>query len=465
VVAFVALLVVTVSAGPVHGPALAGSFGFVPTMAAATDSWNIGSGFIGFSPVQDVQGAAYFASFCSTVNLAASCEDPIGLSYVAPANIVVLTEGNGSNPNFPPLEPPAIIEFDPATLHIVGRTNLSCTPGMPLYPGSGFDVYVPCTSGLLVFNYSTDRVVGTISTPFWVISLAFDSGSGEIYASGWDANGTTFVGEINPAANTLVRLFSIPNVGFAGFFGAGAYLLAYDPATDELLMPNSSGPYDDAGTSILSVNPESGKVTSTFSTGATVLSVSVAPQSNQILVTTSSPDEVEAFNEASYAEEAQVSLPSCLPGVCAGGDAPAVALDPTHGDAYILTSLALDVLNLTTCSLVATIYDYGAGDQGSGVYVPGVDRVFGAYQYFYQSFPGFMVQLTHSSHEELTSVLWLPTAEGILALSGATGTILAILRSRGPPVPPRERTGRRDPMRVPLGDEHRPTWPSQTIRP
>lgn len=428
-----ALLVVTVSTGPLHGPALAGSLGVIPTTAAVTDNWNVGSGLIGFSSVQDVEGTAYFASFCSTADLTASCEDPIGFSYVATANIVVLTEGNGSNPNLPPLEPPAIIEFDPANLHIVGRTNLNCLPGMPLYPGAGFDVYVPCAGpGLLVFNYSSDRVVGTISTPFWVVSLAFDSESGEIYAAGWNDNGTNFVGEIDPAANALVQLFSIPNVGFAGFFGAGAYLLAYDPVTDRLLMPNASEPEDVAGTSVLSVNPESGQVASTFSTGAPILSLSVAPQSNQILVTTSSPDDVKVFSAASYAEEAQVSLPNCLPGVCAGGEAPAVALDPSHGDAYVLTSLALDVLNLTTFSLVAMIYDYGAGYQGSGVYVPSVDRVFGAYQYFYQPFPGFMIQLTHGSHEELTSLLWLPTWQGILVSAAIVGIVCAVIRFRGP---------------------------------
>jgi len=430
---FVTLLVVTLSTGPSHGPVRAGAFGIVPTMTAASDSGNIGGGFVGFSPVQEAQGTTYYVSFCTTANVTASCEDPIGLTYVAAANIVVLTEGNGSNPTLPPLEPPAIIEFDPASFHIVGRTNLNCTPGMPLYPGSGFDVYVPCAGpGLLVFNYSSERVVGTISTPFFVVSLAFDSGSGKIYAAGWDENGTDLVGEIDPATNALVQLFSPPNIGLAGFYGAGAYLLAYDPATDRLLMPNSSGPYEEAGTSVLSVNPESGQVTSTFSTGASILSLSVAPRSNQILVTTTSPNETEVFDAASYSEEAQVSLPSCLPGVCAGGEALAVAVDPSHGDAYILTSLALDVLNLTTFSLVATIYDYGAGWTGSGVYVPGVDRVFGAYQYFYQPYWGFMIQLTHSSHEALTSLLWLPTGLGIFVSAAIAGIVCAFIRFRSP---------------------------------
>lgn len=432
-VAFSALLVITLSITPLHGPPQAVSFGLVTTRGTATANWNIGGGFIGFSSVQDVQGTAYFASFCSTANRSATCEDPIGLSYVAAANVVVLTEGNGSNPNLPPLDPPAIIEFDPANLHIVGRTNLSCLPGMPLYPGSGFDVYIPCAGpGLLVFNASTDRVVGTIAIPFWVISLAFDSRSGQIYAAGWNVNGTDFLGEVDPATNALVQVFPISHIGLAGFFGAGAYLLAYDPATDRLLMPNGSGPFDELGTSVVSVNPESGQVSSSFSAGATILSVSVAPQSNQILVTTNAPDEVEVFDAASYGEEAQVLLPSCLPGVCAGGEAPAVALDPSHGDAYILTSMALDVLNLTTFSLVATIFDYGAGFQGSGVYVPSDDRVFGAYQYFDLPFPGFMVQLTHGSHQELSSLLWLPTGLGIFAAAVLVGVVFAVLRFRGP---------------------------------
>jgi hypothetical protein len=320
---------------------------------------------------------------------------------------------------------------------------------MPFYPANGFDVFVPCVNSyrdeILVWNYSSGRLGPAIETPFWPVSMTYDTRSGLIYAGGWNASGSMKLGAINPDTGVLTNVLTVVDASFAGFFSEGGYLLAYDPATDRLLLPNVSGPYGGAGPALVAVDPSTGLVDGQVALGAPVLSLVVDTSTNQILAATDRPYQVDVFNAQTYSSQGAVSLPTCLSEGCAGGDARQILIDPSHGDAYLLTSLALDALNLSTLTLVGSIFDYGDGGQGSGAYVPNLDRVFGAFWFISQQIPGFMDQLSHTVRDVLTSFLWVPTSGGILAAAAIVGTAFALVRFRGPPVSPRVRRPRSNP--------------------
>ena len=403
---------------------------------------------------------AYYDTFCGPEATYAPCTAPVGVVYLAPFDLLVLTEANWTWAGQVPTGPSAVVEFNPVTLLPVARLNLSCTPGFPYYPGTGSDLFVPCGGPILVVSVPADREVGSISLPFEVVSMTFDTQNGYFYTGGWNSSGTMEVGGINLQTMAPADLFLVPGGTFIGSYDVGgAYLLAYDPAANALLMPNVSSDNDASGTSLLGLDPETGAAALVAAIGGPILSIAVSPTSDQILTTTDVPYSVDVLNAQSYAQEARVTLPTCFPGVCAGGDAQDVLIDPGHGDAYLLTSLALDVLNLSTLSIVSSTFDYGYGTQGSGAYVPGVDRVFGTYNLILEEIPGFMIQLDHGSYEVLSSLLWLPTAEAILGLGTGLGAVLAVFRGLGPPVPPRVKDPPRPWMRAPPTETDERFWP------
>ncbi len=170
----------------------------------------------------------------------------------------------------------------------------------------------------------------------------------------------------------------------------------------------------------------------------TALAVTVDSGTNQILVSTFNPSSVEVFNAQSYAMEGQVGIPNCFNNICAQpNDVYQVLVDPTHGDAYLVSTIAFLTLNLSSLSMVGTVVGYGDGPQITAIYSPTSDRIFGTYSSIGMNGPGFVVQLFHGFYLMLTSLLWVPTAVGLLVCAAVVGALLAVLRFRGPPVQPR----------------------------
>ena len=431
------LLVMTLAVGPIALMS-ARPGGSAAELVGNSLSTDLGGGLIGFSSVQSVSTAAYWDSYCPG-NPSESCTIPQGLAYLPAENIVLVTESNRTAQG-PPAGSDAIFEFDPATGSPLQFVALSCTPGVPFYPGTGVDAFVSCynaTSALLVvLNCVTGQAVTTIPLPFWPVSMTFDTQTGLVYAGGWAANGTMMLASIDPASEGTVLITSVPDGIFDGGFGSEAYYLAYDPATNTLLMPSVSG-------GILSVNPANGRPVSTIPLEAALGSLSVDSSTNQLFAAvgnySTNSSSVVVFNAKTFAQEAQVSLPNCVDN---GGDCTNVNLvtvmltDPAHGDAYLWSVLGLFALNLSSMTIVGATTWVGGYAQ-SAVYLPSLDRIYTAPENSFQVSSGFMIQLDHTSTQVVSELLWLPTAEGILSLGAALGTVFAVVRSRGPPVPPR----------------------------
>lgn len=406
--------------------------------ASVRGAASLAHGLAGYSSVQTVAATPYWETYCAPSDPDSPCTDPVGLAYVAPDNALVLTETNWTGGlALPGIEAPAVAEFNATSLQPLGRLDLNCTPGLPLYPGSGPNVYVPCSNqSILVVRAAGDELVATVALPFWISATTFDPQTDSLIAAGWNTSGSPMLGEVDLTTLDVTRVLVTPMAAVAGGGDAGdGYLLAFDPSIDALLLPNISARF--SGYSLVALSAPDGANRSFVPIGAPILSITDVPQTNEVLVTTGGPFFVEVLDASTLAVEARIALPSCLPGACAAGDAEAVLVDPLHGDAYLLTSLALDVLNLTTLSIVATVFDYGDGRQGSGAYVPGADRIYGAYNLIAQPLPGFMIQLQHGSYSVLTTLLWLPTSLAILAVGASVAAVVGVLRFRGPKVPPR----------------------------
>lgn len=136
---------------------------------------------------------------------------------------------------------------------------------------------------------------------------------------------------------------------------------------------------------------------------------------------------MSVFDAASFALEARFTIPSCVQNDCASpNDVNEILVDPSHGDAYLVITVGLFSLNLSTLSLVGTTFDYGNGPEASSTYDPITDQIFSTYA-IYQLGPGLLVQLHHGTVPVLTSLLWLPPVLGELTVFQLTvGGIVAL---------------------------------------
>jgi hypothetical protein len=409
----VALLISIVSAGV---PA-------VRSVEASTVSGavNLGDGLYTMSSVQQVNGSAYWDNFnCPSQTQFGWCVDALGLAYIAPAGLVVLSEANCPMPGCNGTRN-SLVNFDPLANTFGIPLTVGCTPFTPYYPGTGNDYFVPCGnftqgwSSILSVDYRTNSVVANISDPAGVTTMGFDSSSGMIFGGG--SNGLEV---INPATEAMESTVHVPNATFAQldswFFGDGSYTLVYDSATNSVIFPSTAS-------QLLVVNPATGAIETTVRMPGAVESLAIDSSSNQLLVATVNDSgrnpnyagAVSVFNAKTLALEARIPFPDSIGSFAGEAYVNQILTDPANGDAYLMSSYGLLILNLTTLSVVGGISIGGDGPPLSSVYVPSTDQILYNFPYW-QTGPGVLVQLHHRSFTVLTSFMWLPPPFGVLIL-------------------------------------------------
>ncbi len=384
-------------------------------------------GLVGYSTVQTVSGTPYFDTFCPY----SVCVDPVGVTSIGTSGPVVLTEYNSTGPG-PPSGPNAVVEFSPTTLVQTERLNLSCEPGIPYYPGTGYEFFVPCGNAtalsLLEMNSFTDRIVGRTILPFFPTAAAYDSRSGVLFVGGstyYSSNNfSATLAAVDPVTGRLIRLDVMPNASFQPISLLQEGALVYDPIADRLLVPSNS-------TGMLSVIPTTSGVDRVIPTDGSIIAIAIDAKTDQLFVSTDTTapilesGELQVFDAGSFALRSTIPLSNCSDSGCFSGDATEILVDDSHGDAYLTSAVALDALNLSSLAIVGSVGDNGDGFQVSAVYLSSPDRIFGTYQDLDQVQPGFMIQLQHSSYQLLSEILGLPEELGILVFGIATGLLLS----------------------------------------
>jgi hypothetical protein len=394
-------------------------------------TFDLGAGLLRVTSVQTLSGSAYWDTFCASQDPLASCAYPEGITYVAPGGIGVLTQTGWSAAHAYATADDGIVEFDPVALENLSWRHVDCVPGIPFYPGSGTTVWISCASpqftnySVLEFDYATNTLAGQFPTSIYVAAFALDTQSGLIDAAGWNyTSGTAVVLTFSGSGPAGTPALDLTNVQFTPYFGNKVIAMTYDPASNSLVFPAD-------GNGLLSVALSSGVATIVDQFLTPVSTVSFDPSNDQLFVATFDPSDVIVLNGGSFTPRATIPVPGCVEGECSVPDnVQTILFDPAHGDAYLVATVAIVGVNLTTFSTIGAIADYGDGPQESSAYVPAVDRVFGTFDAVGSNSPGIMVALSHGSFTTLSSLLWLPTSLGILALSAAVGLILGVTVQR-----------------------------------
>lgn len=402
---------------------LGGFFGHVvPGLAATEAGQDLMGGLYTVTETQTVSGSTYWVSFCPHWY----CIEPVGVTYVPSTGIIVLTEANYSFPGSHLVN--AFQLVDPFTQSIGPTENLPCIPGVPYYPGIGTDVYIACWLSPLVtvVDGATGSVVANISTPFPVYSMAYDPSDELIYAEGaGDA-----LAVLNPSTDTADRGPTIPGATFL-VYGPAEYspTMVYDPITGNLLLFAAPG-------NLSTVEPSTGanRTVAELPPGATALGID--PAAGFIFASLSDPSSVLVFNASTYAEVANLTIPSCegtggAIGFCGGNEVTAFLLDPGHGDVYFASGLALFAVNLSTLSIVGAVLTVGDGESASATFVPPVHEVWGTYEWAPMVGPGYMVNLSYGNTTTWTRFFWLPADFAVPTLGVATGVVVALLAAWG----------------------------------
>ncbi len=433
---------------------LPGGHGIVTTgPRSPAGGGGVGGGPVGFSDVQSVGAVAYWDTFCPSTSPGTGCVVPGGLAYDPTANLVVLAEEQV--PGSPvPTGPDALQEFDPTTLGETPAVDIGCLPMVPFYPGTGGDVFVPCQNGsadsILVFNAVLQTVVSRVPVPFDIAAMAYDPTAGYVDVLGKAATGPsgTLLGLVDPSDSALVRVTPLSSQVATGGHPSGEYAMVFDASTDRLIVPSSSN-------GLVAIDPTSGGVVAALPLPSSPVALAVDPATNELFASSADPSSVTVFNASTYRVESTIPLPDRVAADCVyPNDANQLLIDPTHGDAYLVSTDALFALNLSTLAIVAAVEDYGDGPQLSSAYVPAADRIFGTYVPTGSPGPGFMLQLDHGSCTVVSSLLWLPTAIGTLVVGALCGAALIgvhrrVARRSARPL----RDGRGDPTPVRTGVE------------
>lgn len=403
----------------------AGSASSAP--AATSTDWVAGGGLVTVSGIQNVTGAAYWETYCPSPYVQESCAVPLGVAYVPDSNAVILTEtqayptGSGGSD--------AIVEFNPVTLEALAPILLPCAPEVPFYSGNGPYVLVPCLNSttyasgtLLVFDVEKGSIVANASMPFRVASMAYDPIDKKVYAAAFG----NAVATIDPTNGTFLDVRNFTDLAFSVSFPlfAASDQLVFDSATGDLVAPSTSG-------GLVGIDPASGTTQATVGLPSPPQSLAFDPATDQLFVSTLSPSAVTVLNGTTFEPEARLAVPECVDNVCAEPNGVfQVLLDPVHGDAYLLSYVAMLTLNLSSLSVVSTVFGVGDGPPTSAAYIPVADRIFGTYGTDPSIGPGFVMQLTHRTYPAVTTLLWLPTNLGSLLLSALVGSAIALVGLR-----------------------------------
>lgn len=395
-----------------------------PRSSVAAGSTDIADGFYTVRTSQTVNGTASLTNFyCGGTTAYGACMVPAGLTYVPPAHLVIASE----------LKEPflnhtrnALFEYNASTSQYSSPQNISCGPWGPYYPGVGEYVLVPCfNSGadrptyILVMNYVTGAIVGNLTDAIGASTMTYDPSNGLVYAGGGDS-----VLMINLRNLTVVGTFRIPGAWFGGppegWAVAFGVPFAYDVSSNSLIIPSSNA-------SLMVVNPATGAVELSLPLPSWAMAIAFSRASDQLLVSTFNASTVSVFNAGTYALEGRVSIPACVDYDCSRpNDANQILFDPAHGDAYLVSTMALIALNLSTISIVGEVPDYGEGPQASSVFVPSLEQVIGTWLLPILMNPGFQVQVYHGNYSTVTSFLWLPPVVGLAVLYGLIGVAIAV---------------------------------------
>ncbi len=403
---------------------LPGGHGIVTTgPLSPAGSGGVGGGLVGFSDVQSVGAIAYWDTFCPSTSPGTGCVVPEGLAYDPASNLVVLSEEHVPG-SVVPTGPDAVQEFNPTTLQETPAVDIGCLPMVPFYPGTGDDVFIPCQNGsansILVFNAVLETVVSRIPVPFDIAAMAYDPTARYVDVLGKTTTGPsgTLLGLVDPADPALVRVTALGSQVATGALASSEYAIAFDTSTGQLIVPSSSN-------GLVAIDPISGGVVAALPLPSSPVALAVDPATDELFASSGDPSSITVFNATTYRARSTIPLPNCVLGDCVDpNDANQLLIDPTHGDAYLVTTDALFALNISTLAIVGTLEDYGNGPQLSSAYVPAADRIFGTYLPAAIPGPGFMLQLDHGSYTVVSSLLWLPTGLGTLVAGGLCGTAL-----------------------------------------
>jgi hypothetical protein len=408
-----------------------------PVGAPSPETSEGAGGLYALTDVQTVTGTPYFDTYCASQDPTAACAFPYGVTYYPPSGLIVLTqEGWSENHSLMP-GAYGIVEVDPATLQNLTFMHVGCEPGVPFYPGWGTTVWVPCYNGAwtpstvaLGFDGLTDSVVANVSMPIWTVAWASYPSLGVIYAGGWSLNGTAANFAVLDPDTLSAEGSEYSAADFQVPWGPLNSPLVYDPFTGAILVASS-------GSSLLALDPSTGAIEATVSLPSSVVAASLDPATGMILVSTESPSDVLVLSASTYSIERVLSIPTCIDNLCDANTVNEIVIDPAHGDAYLVATTAFLTLNLTTLGIAGTIVGYGDGPQGAAAYAPASDRLFGTYgEVAGMDGPGYVVFLSHGSHQVLSQVLGLPTSPGLLLVAVLAGLILGVLRLRGRPAEP-----------------------------
>ncbi len=330
-----------------------------PSGSGTSPDWGVGDGLVTVEMSQNVSGTPYWQEDCVPPQSASFCSDPEGVAYIPSLNLVALTEQTGGITG----GTNAFTMFDPSTLAAAPLHLLGCAPEVPFYPGTGSDFYIPCLAPssynngpLLVIDGQSGSIVKNVSLPFRTNSMAFDSNNGMIYVAG---SGNALA-TLDPVNDSVIDLRNVTGADFSDYFLSVGYELVFDSVTDQLIAPASNG-------SLLEIDPDSGVAAGSIPLGSPTIALAMDSGSNQLLASTSNTPSVYVFNSRTYQIVNSFTFPNCVAYVCDSGNVNQMLIDPTHGDAYLVTSGWLYALNLSSLAIVGQIQDIGDGPQLSSV--------------------------------------------------------------------------------------------------
>ena len=380
-------------------------------------------GLAAWSWVQSVSGSAWSITYCPSSQV---CVDPIGVTYLPAANLVVLTTGQEGSAGGGVPGAERIIEINAPALTIHAELTLACIPGFPFYPGAGIDVFIPCGESVLIFDYQANSIVANISLGIYSWPATYDSHNGMIYVGGADP--TTWqddmLASISSTTQNLTGVYRLNGTNFEPSTGEAGYTLVYDPATDSQIVPSATN-------GLRIIEPSTRVTISQIHFPGYVQSLAIDMEQDELFVSVwdypALVSSVLVFDASTYAELGSIPIPNCRGSWC---DEPNgvghVMFDPAHGDAYLESNLGLIAVNLSTLSTVGMVGAwYGVGS--STVYAASTGQVFGTWGINPDPNSGVLVQLSHGGYWALTGLFWLPAATGILVLAVAVGLTVAVL--------------------------------------
>lgn len=371
------------------------------------------------------------------------CTDPLGVAYDPAVQRVVVSAASFTFGVFDDLNDSKLVQFAPDSPEELSNLSLPCIPNSAIPTGPGSTVQVPCYNStgnwLLTVNLASNQIVSRLPIPFLIDSAAYDPSAGTLYVGGTNLTGTTHIAAVDLDSSRFLWTIQSREASFYTFYGLNQYLLAFDPATDQLLVPNASS--NGEGTTVLGIDAATGAVGSTIPIGLSVNGIAYDSATDQLFVVSDQPNDLLVFNGSDYQQEARISLPTCVSNTCAYLSGEAILFDPAHRDVYVLSSVALDVVNLSSLGLVAALEDYGDGSQSTGAYVPSVDAVYGTYSPSAMNGPGFVMFMEHSNATSSETVLGV----SVLLFAVLSGVVVAVVivglavwrsRARRPRRPP-----------------------------